>query len=760
MNMSDDVTGVTLQIVSKGADVVAHGIKDMFDIITQLLREFGRKRSNEDSISKKSKMTRTDLTNIKSGMVDLNDLRANARLLNDTLSTSENGLTIEDKQFLVRKAKDYNIPIAFYNEKSKDNIFATVRAGDLPQFKQMCTELMKQKIAERPQQLGNFRCEEWEIPFLIAFFNRNDLPAQFIQTPDGKNLCVFEKKKYEKAIENARNDFVQQCKNTKQDFMFDRDESGFITIKHLKTGREISFDKSTNKIELAAKMQDAFKIDEIEAKLAAARFGEEMLRSKEKEDFFKDTAQYEFKQIESNISFDEDEDPICKEYGCWRLTPHTDERPRIVFENSNGEFAVLEPERMTRRQMRNALAIQLGITDRKVQNALIYKAEHIVYNEEYEKLFSSERTFDKKDFNLHDVAVTMGLRKTDENGNTIFTKQLPVSSMKCDIERTEKDFFRIDSTVTAIETDANGVDHARHDKAQLVLSFSDKKSSIQQLQEMYVKQGVPNHVAKEMAKEVYHKAEMQNPEKPIHIREVRSTAMTLAFGNVAAEISTADKELAASKIASEFGVPAEKAEMIVEKAEEMKVDTIQDRVDTAMETKTDYHTALNRLTDRDEIKLDHMVICSADNPQKHIVVSGSHNGERITHDYEAFDGDKKVASFTDEHTKDEAGEPITEANGRHAWTNLKKEMQEQSGIDKDVLVFESQEAYQQYLTDTAFIAQEEHSPLAEETMLGGNGHEMHPEGNMLADVAKPEVPEIPDLPAAPQLPPPSMGARM
>lgn len=758
MNMSDDVTGVTLQIVSKGADVVAHGLKNILDLIAKLLQELGRKRDYEQSFSKQPKVTGTDLTNIRSGMVDMNALRDNARTLKDTLSMSENALTKEDMKFLSKKARDYNIPIAFSNEKSKDNIFATVRTGDLPQFKQMCTELMKQKIAERPQELGNFRCEAWEIPFLTAHLNKNDLSAQFVQTADGKNLCVFEKKD-EKAIKMSRDTFVQQCMNTKKDFMFDRDESGFITIKHLKTGKEISFDKSINKKELAVKMQDAFKIDELEAKLAASRFGEEMLQGEQKEKFFSESAQNDFKQIETNLIV-EGEDPICKEYQCWRLTPHADEKPRIVFENSNGAFAVLDPENMTRKQMRDALSGQLGLTDRKHQTALIHKAESIAVFHAQSEAQSAEYTFSKKDFNLNDVATAMGLRKTDENGNTIFTKQLPVSSMKCDIERTEKDIFRVDSTVTAIETDANGVDHAQHDKAQLVLSFSDKKSSIQQLQEMYVKQGVPAHVAKEMAKEVYHKAEMQNPEKPIQIREVSNTAMTLAFGTVAAEISTADKELAASKIASEFGVPAEKAEMIVEKAEEIKVETVQERVDAVMETKTDYHTALNRLTDRDEIKLDNMVICNADDPQKHIVVSGSHNGERIAHDYEAFDGDKKVASFTDKHTKDEAGEPITEANGRHAWTNLKKEMQEQSGIDKDVLVFESQEAYQQYLTDTAFIAQEEHSPLAEETMLGGNGHEMHPEGNMLADVAKPEVPEIPDLPASPQLPPPSMGARM
>ena len=780
MNMSDDVTGVTLQIVQKGADVAAHAAKEFIDLLTRLLAELGRSRERSkantasnlaNQKAEKPSVSSTDLTDIKTGRVEMKALRDNAKAIGDTLSMSENALTKEDMKFIAKKAKAYGIPVAFSNDKSKDNIFASVRTSDLPLFKQICTELMKTKIAERPQELGNFHCEAWEIPFLTAHLNKNDLSAQFIQTGDGKNLCVFEKKD-RKAIEMTRDAFVRQCGEVKNDLAFDRDEAGFITIKNLRTGKEISFDEIPDKKTLALRMQEAFGFDEIKAKIAAARFGEEMTTGEQREKFFSDSAQQECKQVDANIMV-EGEDSVCKEYQCWRVTPKSDERPRIVFQNDTGEFAVLEPEKMTRMQMRHALEEQLGIIDRKTQDALIHKAESIAAFHAQSESHTAEYEFKKSDFDMHDVRYAMGLRKTDEQGNTIYTKKLPISSMSSEVNRTEKDFFRVDSTVTAIETDANGVDHARHDRQKLVLSFSDKKSSLQQLREMYEAQGVPAHVAKQMAKEVFKKAEMQNPEKPIRIQEVRDKAMTVAFGTQSAEVSTADKQAAASKIAEQFGVPAETAEVIVEKAEEIKIETVQERVSAALETQTDFNTAINRMTDRGENKLDNMIVCSVDDPSRHIVVSGSHNGDRMVHEYTAYRGDQQVGSLNDEHTKDADGLPITEENGRYAWTNVKQEMQKASGIHGKVLVFENEEAYRQYLDDTAILDQSKtpDTPDAMDTavdsVLCGNGHELHPEGNELAEKAESAATGIggaaaaapmPEIPM-PNIPPQSMGAR-
>lgn len=121
MNMSDDVTGVTLQVVQKGADVAAHTAKELIDLIMRMLAEMNRQR--ERSNNKQPKVSSTDLTNIKPGQVGMDTLRSNAKTIGDTLSMSENALTKADMQFIAQKAKRYGIPVAFSNAKSKDNIF-------------------------------------------------------------------------------------------------------------------------------------------------------------------------------------------------------------------------------------------------------------------------------------------------------------------------------------------------------------------------------------------------------------------------------------------------------------------------------------------------------------------------------------------------------------------------------------------------------------------------------------------------------------
>lgn len=96
MNMADDVTSVTLQIVQRGADVAAHTAKELLDALMRLFAELGRSRGHGGNDAVNS----TDLTNIKTGGVKMDTLRANAKSLGDTLSMSENALTKEDMRLI------------------------------------------------------------------------------------------------------------------------------------------------------------------------------------------------------------------------------------------------------------------------------------------------------------------------------------------------------------------------------------------------------------------------------------------------------------------------------------------------------------------------------------------------------------------------------------------------------------------------------------------------------------------------------------
>lgn len=191
------------------------------------------------------------------------------------------------------------------------------------------------------------------------------------------------------------------------------------------------------------------------------------------------------------------------------------------------------------------------------------------------------------------------------------------------------------------------------------------------------------------------------------------------------------------------------------------MDAVKERIAAIQAQQTDFNTAMNHLTDREERAIDTMIVCSAAEPQKHIVVEGGHNGARVVHDYAVRDGCKQLAAFTDAETTDANGKPVRTEKGTTAWSALKSEMLEASGMDKDaVLTFRSQEEYEQYLADTEMLREADEMPDADDMRDAaiGNGHELHPDGNVLdelhtetpvsdakPDLAVPDAPDIPDM---------------
>lgn len=571
MNMSDEVTGAALQVATRAAESGMHMFDRTLDLIAKLLQmlaeiEKNRQMNSGRSSGRDNSVTSTNLTDLKSGAVRIRDLISDAKKNNDTISASEQGLTDEDRKYITKKAKEYGIPVAFTGTEGKDNLYANVRTADLPIFQRICTDMMKDKIAERPQELGNFKVQEWEMPFIINELNKHDLSAQFGKTRNGEYFCLYEKSD-EKAVHIARNEFVRKCNELKTDITFDRDEQGFYTLKDIRSGREISFDKVPSKEELAEQIQQKFGYDENKAKIACAKFGEEQLKGLEKEQFFSDNPQNEFSNIESNVHV-EGESVLTKEFSCWHMTPKSDKIPRVVFRNNeDGKFAVLNPEKMTRKQMSDILRKRLGLKDDKQINALIDKADKI--SEYYTRVENSTLNYEfkKTDFDMSNPDIVSEMRRTDNDGNT-FTKEVPVNSVENAIERTDKDNFTVEIAVTKTEKDQNGKEHSSSDKNLLRLSFSDKKDSLFQMTQLYKRQGMPEHIAKQMAKDVFRMAENQNPEKVVLIEEARENSVTLSHHDKRVTVDISKPEKAVKEISDTFDISEIKSENLLEMANE------------------------------------------------------------------------------------------------------------------------------------------------------------------------------------------------
>lgn len=565
MNMSDDVAGATLQVsmkaAEKGIELGSKFVDKATDDIARLLKALGRLI-----------ISKTDLSEIGAGNTSIKNLVKNARKNGDTLSTSDNAFSESDMKILQKKAKQYGIPIAFTGDK--ENNYANVRTSDLPIFQRMCTDMMKEKLAERPQELGNFKVKEWEVPFITSELNKYDLAAQFGKTKNGEHFCLYEKSD-EKAIMIARNEFVKKCDELKENMTVTKDNDFYI-IKDKHSGKEVSFDKVPSREELSEQIQKNFGYGKNKADIACAKFGEENLQGEEKQKFFSKNPQNKFSRIDINITI-QGESIFTKDYTCWRVTPKTDSVPRIVFQSENGRFAVLNPEKQTTKDMYKTLNEQLNITDKEIMNALIDKATKVsdYYQEQNVKEMSDIKTFDETELMLYhyDQLKTY----TDDSDSVHTSIPQTVSNF---VERQDKEYFSVVSTMEGKEnihkTDGTSEYKPISDRQELVLSFSDKKNALNQLVEMYKKQGIPEDIAKQMSKEIFAKAESQSPEKVLQIEEIRAesqagkteTKVVVKSGNQSEEIEISDPEKAISEITEKFEVPETAAIIVVEKAQE------------------------------------------------------------------------------------------------------------------------------------------------------------------------------------------------
>ena len=739
MNMSDDIAGAVINVSGRGVSEAARSARVMLEAILRLLRYLAKSRQMSKE-KKQLDIQNKKILDIKGGKVSVKELLEHCMKNRDQLVSSEHGMTKEDAALLVAKAKKCGIPLALRSEKGKDNVYISFRQSDMPMFRQLSTELIKEKLETRPQELANFKCKEWEIPFINAELKQHDLSAQFAQTKSGEYLAIYERKDA-KAIEIARSEFVRKANEVENSIEFSKDNDGFYNITDKISGKTLPFDDTPNRNFISRQLQAQFGYDENKANIAAQKFGKEMLMGDEKTRYFSDDPTTEFSYV-SQVTWD-NEDIMTKAYDCYYVTPKDDGISRVVYQDNEGRFAVLNPPRQTKAHMRNVLEEQLGIKDIAEQDALIAKAEHVTaVNARYrnimgsnEELHTHEVIFTKAAFDLSDPEVASGMLRTDESGNT-FTKTQPIDSISTSIQRKDTNTFEIKSVANATESDKSGQTHQVSQEQTLMLSFSNKKTALEELKEMYKSQGVPEAAAKDMAKSVFQKAELQNAETVISVEQFKKASIMVSDISQLKELPAANRKEAIEALNKEYGISAEEASIIYDKG----IDNVQQRVNTVEKTKTDLNSALNRTTKREANKSDNIVICSSEEPNKHIVCKGSYNGDRVIHDYTTFNGTQKLGEFTDANTQDSNGNPIVEANGKYAWINLKNDMNRElnmSFADQNILVFDTEEAYQQYIADKAFLTEASNSMSDNvDISINGNGHEMHPEGNILAETGE------------------------
>jgi len=557
--MSEDVTGVVIGISSKvaetgidtGIKVVDHVVEDVGKLLKAIFSgEKGRGNANKD---KADDIKSSDITDLKSGEVPIEELLSNAKKNADDVKITDS-ISESNKKFITHEAKRFGIPIAFESNPDGDSFRANVRESDYTIFKKIYTDAINESLKTRPQEFDNIKVNRGNIEGIQHELSANNINVMWGKTKYNECFMLFEKAD-KKLIELVKSQYDSKFKSVKNDLTITKsDESGIFTLKDEKSGKEISFSDIPSRNELSEIIQKELNYDENKALIACDKFGEGQLDGDVKRKFFSDNPQQNFAKVENHVEL-ANENPYTKNYTCLRIIPKGDEVPRLVYrDDTNENYVVLQPQKTSRAKMAEAIREHLKISDEKTIEALVDKAEKV--NDYYAKQDMENFT------HVRDVPNKV---KVDSN-----------------IERLDKVNFKVTSSTL----------HENSEKA-LVLSFSDKKKALIELQELYEGHGVPGDEAKEIAKEVFAKAKKQSAEKVLQIEEVRieqvdveiKTTATFNYNGKVEEIDVTERKAAVEELKTKFDISEESAVTFVDKAHEKVsgVENLENRVENQSE---------------------------------------------------------------------------------------------------------------------------------------------------------------------------------
>lgn len=547
MPMSDELTGATLQISTQ---LASETIQLLFKILGYLSQNHHEKKRADRALELEAeKIHGRNIADIKGGEHSVKGLIKKAKEYREPCVPFSDGYTKEEKDFLVSNAKKNYVPIAF--QEKNGLYYPVVLQRDKQMLQSFATDLMVQKLAKceidkanKPFQTMGFN--KWEVPFMNDYFNKYEVSAQFGETENGKNFALFNTSD-EKLINLARKEFLKQHKEV-LDVKIEAKEHTY-TLKDNK-GNELNINKDfmPTQEELTKLIENTLGYETIKAKLLSARFGE-TLELDDKKKFFDKSPIKDFSKFETDIVM-KGESPYCRPFDCLRVQPKSDEKPKIIFADEKGNFAILEPERMSNTKMKKILDEELHIKDNRITDALISKARLV-------SLHFNTQEMENKSFHYN----------LEKSG--VYSEP-STKSVDFKIDRESVDKFNVSATATTKDNSEN--------TTNFTFSFKDKVSSVEEIKKYNQKLGLDEYDSNSIATEIVKRAEKQAPQmmqiesiKTEHyfegdIPKISTAKATVSLGGIEKEISLGDAEKSKSEIMKSFGCDEETATATVEQA--------------------------------------------------------------------------------------------------------------------------------------------------------------------------------------------------
>ncbi len=721
MPMSEDAASAALSMAGKTVSGTVDITLKTLDALIRLLHEISvaaEKRAERKDTEKQRKMLNKETNVVKKdllqslkmkGQVSIKDLRDYTAKSGENLVYSEQGLTKDDVSLISKNAKAMGMPIAFSRAMDKKTYYPVVSAADAQPFKIMLQDIIKGKLNEDRQKPVNEReyCQlavaKWELPFISQECQRLDIQGSFAPHPTERNQIIFVYHKQDEQSAMSIIDQIEKSCNDLKNIQIKPDSEGYVEIKDSQTGRTYSFDTSNTSEEvLINELQDKLGFDSMKARLTAAKFENECLTADQIAAFKENdphNAFYSFGELYNPDPETGKENPITEPYKMGYYVCKYDEKPCFTISNPQGKAAVFSSNEITPSKIRMKLKSELGIQNKDLLLALTNKVHQCSRMMAKDNMLT-ELSFVKSDFNLSDPQIASGMRRTDASGK-VFVKKQPLESVSLQIARKDASSFTVSCSAQAQEFDETGNASTSTNTRELELSLIDEKKSYESIRKSLVAQGVPPETAKSLAKDTIEKARSQPSTETVYVERMTATSV-VCFTNThqAAEIPVQNGQIAPQKLKDAFSMPDDSAQRIASQIQSEIV--AQNVVNAVSISKSEFEK--HKLSQND---------CLASAHQNRD--DGYIESVKTVSIYQK-DGSYFRSSITTTEQQDlDDIERFDEISEKQAMSDIKM-LQSDSDWIVDSYAEES-------VTDNE----------VSDIEVSSNGHELHPEGNLLAE---------------------------
>lgn len=368
--MSDEIASATLSTSQKAIEVALELIKMLAPLAQRFLAEVYHKSvDGMNNVGGK-------IANAKSmGTVSTKNLIVEAQKAGSPISTTSNFLA-RDAELVVKKAKEYGIPVSVIGSGEKQTIEFLDR--DKGVIEQITNEIMQERLKETPQSVKCFSVGENSVSSMKTLFEENGIECQFVKSANGKISCIY-------PVENAEQVAVLKsdykavyssvktnCKITpvlSETAALEQADGKKVVVSDEVNGKsvEMTADSKLRKSDVMNILREELGYSAVQADIAANKLCYEMGLDQEKY-FTKPTQLENINVLKTNIRYESD-DLTIRNIRFDAVNFKDGEQNHFILQN--GDKAVgLTPAKMSRDKMKSVCVGQLGLSEYQAEKAV------------------------------------------------------------------------------------------------------------------------------------------------------------------------------------------------------------------------------------------------------------------------------------------------------------------------------------------------------------------------------------------------------